>query len=163
MNYCLEYALLNRKKMIEAVIDLLGNPDVLDFVNRNHNHADFKDGLWIHRKGATHAECGMKGVIPGNMRDGSFIVKCLGNEDALWSSSHGAGRVLGRKAAQRELVLDDFVSTMKEAGVIGLVDSDHLDEAPDAYKSIFDVISIQEKAGLIEVIDHIRPLVNIKG
>jgi len=163
MNYCLDYALLNRKRMIESVKKLMGDPKELMFINRNHNHADFKNGLWIHRKGATHAEKGMMGVIPGNMRDGSFIVEGLGNEDSLCSSSHGAGRVLGRKAAQRELNMNDFSKTMKDAGVIGLIDEDHIDEAPDAYKNIFDVIKIQEDEGLIKVIDYVKPLLNIKG
>lgn len=163
MEYCLEYALENRKKMIEAVIKEMGNPDQLDFINRNHNHAEMKDGLWIHRKGATQAEKGMKGVIPGNMRDGSFIVSGMGNKESLYSSSHGAGRVLSRKKANEILKLEDFVDTMAEAGVIGTIDKERLDEAPDAYKDIHDVISIQEKAGLIKVLDWVRPLVNVKG
>ena len=67
-----------------------GAADWARLINRTHNHAELKDGRWIHRKGATHAEAGMAGVIPGNMRDGSFIVEGRGNPDALWSSSHGA-------------------------------------------------------------------------
>ncbi|NCC25100.1 MAG: hypothetical protein EOM25_07855, partial [Deltaproteobacteria bacterium] len=62
--------------------------------------AEEKDGLWIHRKGATQAEAGMAGVIPGNMRDGSFIVRGKGHPAALWSSAHGAGRALGRQQAR---------------------------------------------------------------
>jgi len=161
MNYCLEYALLNRKNMIKAVATLLGSPTELDFVNRNHNHAELKDGLWIHRKGATHADEGMFGVIPGNMRDGSFIVKGKGCADSLNSSSHGAGRVLSRKAASATLDLSKFESTMKDAGVVAKVGASTLDESPDAYKNIFDVINAQ--GDLIEVIDHVKPLVNIKG
>ena len=78
----------------------------------------------------------MMGVIPGNMRDGSFIVRGKGDPDALWSSSHGAGRVLGRKEAARTLNLDDFKNTMQ--GVTALVTGETLDESPFAYKNIFD-------------------------
>jgi len=161
MNYCLEYALSNRKAMIDNVVSLMGNPERLDFINRNHNHADLKDGLWIHRKGATHAGKGIMGVIPGNMRDGCFIVKGKGCKDSLESSSHGAGRVLSRKKASATLDVDEFKDTMTKASIIAKVDINTLDESPDVYKNIFDVIDAQKD--LIEVIDHIRPLVNIKG
>ncbi|MFH1739431.1 MAG: RtcB family protein, partial [bacterium] len=128
-------------------------------INRNHNHAEMKDGLWIHRKGATHAEAGMMGVIPGNMRDGSFIVRGKGNPGALWSSSHGAGRVLGRKKAKETLTMESFAETM--AGVVALVTSDTLDESPFAYKSIFEVMA--QQGDMVEIVAHVRPMLNIKG
>ncbi len=92
-------------------------------INRNHNHAEkaLVDGasefgpkreVWIHRKGATHAEDGMMGVIPGNMRDGSFIVRGKGNADSMCSSSHGAGRVMGRKVAKETLSVATFHEQM---------------------------------------------------
>jgi len=131
------------------------------FINRNHNHAELRDGLWIHRKGATHAEDGMLGVIPGNMRDGSFIVKGKGNPDSLCSSSHGAGRILGRKQAKRILDVLKFVNTMKD--VVCGVSNDPgglLDEAPGAYKDIFTVMD--EQKDLVEVVEHVTPLINVK-
>ena len=132
-----------------------------EFINRNHNHAVEKDGLWIHRKGATHAELGMYGVIPGNMRDGSFIVKGKGNPESLYSSSHGAGRALGRRKAHRVLSLDEFKETMKKEDVKATVTSRTLDEAPMAYKNIFEVMEYQKD--LVDVITHVRPIINIKG
>ena len=159
MNYCLQYALENRKQMIYKIVELLGNPKELEFINRNHNHAELKEGLWIHRKGATHAEKGMMGVIPGNMRDGSFIVKGKGNPDSLCSSSHGAGRVLSRRQAQKTLSLETFKDEL--AQVTAKVDIETLDESPFVYKNIFDVMKLQKD--LIEVVDYIKPLVNIKG
>ena len=159
MNYCLEYALENRKKMIYKIVELLGFPEPLEFINRNHNHAELKDELWIHRKGATHAEKGMMGIIPGNMRDGSFIVKGKGNPDSLYSSSHGAGRVLSRVQAQKTLSLEEFKNEMTK--VVAKVDGETLDESPFAYKNIFEVMELQKD--LVEVVDHIKPLVNIKG
>lgn len=159
LEYCLMYALYNRRAMTDKIIKLLGNPEITEFINRNHNHAELKDGLWIHRKGATHAEEGMMGVIPGNMRDGCFIVKGKGNSDSLYSSSHGAGRVLSRKKAQAVLSMVEFSQEMCD--VVAKVDLDTLDESPMAYKNIFEVMELQKD--LVEVIDHIRPLVNIKG
>ena len=145
MNWCLDFALANRREMMERVINVITEVldlscyelDFSEMINRNHNHAAERDGLWIHRKGATHAEEGMMGVIPGNMRDGSFIVKGKGNPESLYSSSHGAGRVLGRKEAKRTLNMEDFKKIMK--GVMKL------------------------QKDLVEVISHIKPLINIKG
>lgn len=164
MQFCLHFALKNRKEMIRRVEDVLmkhcsGTGNWRSLINRNHNHAEYKGGLIIHRKGATHAEYGMEGVIPGNMRDGSFIVRGLGNPDALWSSSHGAGRVLGRKQAKATLNMEDFADTMH--GVTALVTPDTLDEAPFAYKDIHDVM--RQQASLVEVVAHVKPIINVKG
>jgi tRNA-splicing ligase RtcB len=162
--FCLELALANRREIMRRIESVLaancagfGDWDAL--INRNHNHAELKDGLWIHRKGATHAEAGMMGVIPGNMRDGSFIVRGKGNADALWSSSHGAGRVLGRKEAQRTLNMEQFTEAM--TGVVALVTAETLDESPFAYKSIFDVM--RQQTDMVEVVAHVKPMLNIKG
>lgn len=164
MNVALEYALANRKHMVSAVQRVIA--DILDkevstrwFINRNHNHAELRDGMWIHRKGATHAENGMMGVIPGNMRDGSFIVEGNGSEDALWSSSHGAGRVLGRKKAKETLDVAEFESVM--VGITAKVGESTLDESPMAYKDIFEVMNNQKD--LVTVIDHVVPIINVKG
>ena len=162
--FCLAFALENRHQIIQRVVREMahyceGSADWGRLINRNHNHAELKDGLWIHRKGATHAEAGMMGVIPGNMRDGSFIVEGKGNTAALWSSSHGAGRVLGRKAAQRSLSVEQFTETMR--GVVAKVDTETLDESPFVYKDIFDVM--RQQADMVEIKHHIRPIINIKG
>lgn len=164
MNWALQFALQNRTEMMDRIVKAIGQyceGEALwgDLINRNHNHAEEKDRLWIHRKGATHAEKGMMGVIPGNMRDGSFIVCGKGNPDSLYSSSHGAGRVLGRKQAKRDLNVEDFEATMK--GITAKVDSDTLDESPMAYKDIFEVMRLQ--ADLVEVVRQVKPMINIKG
>jgi len=164
LNFCLAFALENRYEIMFRIVGVMqglinGWGDWPKLINRNHNHAELKDGMWIHRKGATHAEEGMMGVIPGNMRDGSFIVRGKGNPDALWSSSHGAGRVLGRKEAQRTLNMEDFTETMQ--GVTALVGRETLDESPFAYKSIFEVMN--QQSDLVEIVTHVRPIINIKG
>lgn len=164
MNFCLAFALRNRLEMMRRVVNVLkmrteGTVDWDQLINRNHNHADLKDGMWIHRKGATHAEAGMMGVIPGNMRDGSFIVRGKGNPDSLWSSSHGAGRVLGRKEAKRTLDMKRFANTMKR--VTAKVTEETLDESPFAYKNIFTVM--EQQSELVETVAHVVPIINIKA
>lgn len=162
------FALANRREMMHrvvrtaaSVVGLYGEPDWSAFINRNHNHVEAKDGVWVHRKGATHAEAGMLGVIPGNMRDGSFIVRGKGNPESLCSSSHGAGRVLSRRQAKETLDLEEFRREMEEAGIAARVEPDTLDESRRAYKDIFSVMDAQRD--LIEVLLHVRPVVNIKG
>ena len=163
----LDFALANRKEMMSRVINCITEAldiscyelDFSELINRNHNHAVERDGFWIHRKGATQAEEGMMGVIPGNMRDGSFIVRGKGNPDSLYSSSHGAGRVMGRKEAKRSLDVADFEASMTK--VQAKVDDSTLDESPAVYKNIFDVMKLQKD--LVEVIAHVKPIINIKG
>lgn len=168
MNWMLEFALLNRRLLVGQVMECISRTgclagdrtNTIEFINRNHNHAELNiDGLWIHRKGATHAEKDMMGVIPGNMRDGSFIVRGKGNPESLFSSSHGAGRVMSRKQARKEIDVDDFVKSMD--GISARVGKDKIDEAPAAYKDIFEVMKLQED--LVEVVHHIKPIINIKG
>lgn len=167
LQWALDFALANRKEMMSRIVNAIMEAldiscyelDFSELINRNHNHAELRDGLWIHRKGATHAEDGMLGVIPGNMRDGSFIVRGKGNIDSLYSSSHGAGRVMGRKEAQRNLTMEDFTDTM--AGIVGKIDESTLDESPFAYKDVFKVM--EQQKDLVDVLHHIKPLINIKG
>ncbi len=169
-NYALAYALENRKRMISVIHTIMN--DVIDgeysveyedekrFINRNHNHAEYdeKRGEWIHRKGATQADKGMRGVIPGNMRDGSFVVIGKGAEASLCSSSHGAGRVMSRKKARSVVNIEEFEKSM--LGITGTVDENTLDESPFVYKDIFEVMRLQEE--LVEVEEHIKVLINVK-
>lgn len=164
LEFALQFALDNRKTMMKEILNVLSKNVGFKvkeelFINRNHNHAELKDGLWIHRKGATHAEYGMLGVIPGNMRDGVFVVKGKGCEDSLCSSSHGAGRVMGRFKAKKSLSLEKFEEDMKN--VVASVSKSTLDEAPDAYKDIFEVMRQQDD--LVEIIAYVKPLISVKG
>lgn len=174
MQFALAWALANRVAMLHAVGDLLEafglravsswlGPDK-PFINVNHNHASLLlgRGQVIHRKGATPAHAGSFGVIPGNMRDGVYVVRGLGNDDYLCSCSHGAGRAMGRKEAKRRLTLEDFQQTMSNAGILAKVSENTLDEAPGAYKDIEMVISRQEGV-VVEIVDFVRPIINIKG
>lgn len=173
MNFCLSFALKNRELMIEKVLKeisyyILGDKTISidfaklelkwEFINRNHNHADFKDWLWIHRKWATHAEQWMYWVIPGNMRDWVFIVKWKWHIESLYSSSHWAWRILSRSQAKDKINIDDFKKTMK--WIVAKVEESTKDESPFAYKDIFKVIDLQ--SSMIEIIEYIKPIINIK-
>jgi tRNA-splicing ligase RtcB len=165
--FALQFALENRmaimRRVVNAIQDHTGGCALMrgSLINRNHNHAEQQVALdWIiHRKGATHANRGMDGVVPGNMRDGSFIVRGLGNADSLWSSSHGAGRVLSRKAARNTLHLEEFQAEME--GIVAQVTHGTLDESPMAYKDIFEVMKAQSE--LVETVGYVRPILNVKG
>lgn len=164
LDFGLEFALLNRLEMIRKVImaiSLVLKEEVsFDlWVNKNHNHAICEGDCYIHRKGATPAKLGERGVIPGNMRDGCFLVEGLGNEKFLNSSSHGAGRKFSRKGAREKFTMDEFTDSMQ--GIVGTVSEGTLDEAPMAYKNVFDVMDAQKES--VKIIKHLIPLINWKG
>ncbi len=162
MNFALSYALENRKMLMSKVLKILDlNPKLLDgIVNENHNHALVTEDGVLHRKGATPAELDQIGIIPGNMKDGIYITRGLGNKEFLCSASHGAGRVMSRNKAKQTLSITDFKSEMQ--GITAKVDRATLDESPEAYKNLDEVIKYQE-GKVIEVIDKVPPLINIKG
>ena len=166
LEFTQEFALLNRLEMAYKVRDVLRetlNDKILDFelwINKNHNHAiEQNNNTFIHRKGATPAKKGEKGIIPANMKDGSYLVEGKGNKDYLESSSHGAGRKLSRAKARKTLNLENFKKDMKN--IIAETNKDTIDESPQAYKDINEVMKAQEKS--VKVIAHIKPLINWKG
>jgi tRNA-splicing ligase RtcB len=167
LNFMLDYALENRKSMLKMILKIVGFsysdiPRMLNtMINENHNHAIVQDdNKVLHRKGATESFKDQLGVIPGNMRDGVYVVKGLGNKKYLNSSSHGAGRKGSRKWAKESITMDRFEQSMD--GIIARVEKSTLDEAPDAYKNVKDVIKAQDGI-VIDVINHIQPIINVKG
>ena len=161
------FATQNREVISENVIkciskvlgkDVVANRSTL--VNQSHNHVRaLYNSMFIHRKGATLATEGQYGVIPGNMRDGVYLVKGCGVEDSLCSASHGAGRAYSRRKAKKELSLKKFKEDTK--GVICQVSEDSLDESPDAYKDFGKVMELQKD--LVEIVASITPIINVKG
>jgi tRNA-splicing ligase RtcB len=127
-------------------------------VENHHNFAWKKtmaDGseAIVHRKGATPAGQGVLGIIPGSMADPGFVVRGLGNVDSLHSASHGAGRKLGRKAAINSLTKGERDRYLEDNGVKLL--GGGLDEAPQAYKNIHEVIAAQ--SDLVEILGKFTP------
>ncbi len=164
LEFGLEFALLNRKEIIyktiysiEKILDKKLSYEI--WTNKNHNHAVPNGKNYIHRKGATPAEKGERGVIPANMRDGSYLVIGKGNSKFLNSSSHGAGRKLSRTEAKKKITMKKFREDMK--GITGTVEKGTLDEAPDAYKNISKVMDAQKDS--VEIVKHLLPIIALKG
>ncbi len=170
MNYCIEFALANRKhmmtNMVKAMEEVLGEFGREEIINKSHNFAawekHFGESVIVHRKGATKAELGELGMIPGSQGTSSYIVRGLGNTDSFASCSHGAGRRMGRKQAQRELNLEEEVALLDEKGVLHAIrHKSDLDEATSAYKDIEQVM--QNQTDLVEVVVKLEPLAVLKG
>ncbi|MDR1867137.1 MAG: RtcB family protein [Treponema sp.] len=179
MQFALAYAWENRRIMMECVKTIIEKyfPTV-DYaleVNIHHNYAAVEQykgvPLWIHRKGATSARAGEKGIIPGSMGTASYIVSGLGNTESFESCSHGAGRKMGRAEACRTLSLEMCDKTME-----GIVfdrwklsrTKDHhgkkildLSEAPEAYKDIEEVL--EAESDLVQPLVKLKPLAVVKG
>jgi tRNA-splicing ligase RtcB len=173
MNFFLAYALENRKIMMKKVLEILGfsQKDIEEMVrttmiNENHNHAViYGTDQILHRKGATPAESGVKGVIPGNILAGTYITEGRGNVEYLSSASHGAGRKSSRKAAKKKLVTDKgLMKEMQEqmSEIICPRLNKIRDELPFAYKNVESVLKLQEGI-VINTLDHITPRIVVKG
>jgi len=170
MNYCVDFALANRKLMMNKIIDIIGEiPTAIKFdeiINIAHNYArmenHFGENVMIHRKGATLATVVTTGIIPGSQGTKSYIVKGKGNKDSFTSCSHGAGRKMGRKEAERQLNLKEEIKRLDDQGIIHAIRGKHdLDEASGAYKDINEVMKNQED--LVEILVELTPLGVIKG
>jgi len=170
MNYCIEFALCNRKLMMDRVKDCFISiiPDIKfePLINIAHNYAKwehhFNSEVIIHRKGATSARDMEEGIIPGSMGTKSYIVEGLGNPDSFMSCSHGAGRKMGRKQACRELNLEKEMTMLNDQEIIhDIYCNKDLDEAPGAYKDI-DVVMDNQK-DLVKVLYELKPIAVIKG
>jgi tRNA-splicing ligase RtcB len=167
MQYCCEFALANRALMMDRISEVLGDVTgaaIIERINIHHNYAAFEEHygkeVLIHRKGATKATEDTVGIIPGSMGTSSYIVKGLGNPESFQSCSHGAGRRMGRREAQRKLSLTHEQDKLK--GIVhGLHSTRNLDEAPGAYKDIDQVMENQKD--LVEITVKLKPLGSIKG
>ncbi len=175
MNYCVEFALANRKlmmaRMMSSITEVVKNEYDLtletdEIINKSHNFAawenHFGKNVLVHRKGATRAFDGELGMIPGSQGSSSYIVKGLGNPESFMSCSHGAGRKLGRKQAQRELDLDAEIKLLNDKGIVHAVRNvSDLDEATNAYKDI-DIV-MENQTDLAEIVVKLQPLAVLKG
>ena len=125
-------------------------------IQNHHNFAWQEGDLVIHRKGATPAHAGEWGVIPGSMGTASYVVEGLGRWEALHSASHGAGRRGSRTQARDRIGLADVRRFLKQQDI--LVDGLSVEEAPQAYKDIEQVIRLQVDAGLIRPLARMQPI-----
>jgi tRNA-splicing ligase RtcB (3'-phosphate/5'-hydroxy nucleic acid ligase) len=175
-----EYAYAGREWVARKVVSLLGGRE-LELVHNHHNFAwreEHDDETFIViRKGATPAFPGQKGFVGGSMGDDAVIVQGSARADgataalqrrALFSTVHGAGRVMSRSAAAGKLnrrtgqvVRPGAVSPqmmhswVREKGVV--LRGAGLDESPHVYRRLPDVLAAQK--GTVEVLHTLRPLI----
>lgn len=171
VSWAQEYAHENRRAMMAAAVAamtrLFGEMRFAvvgpEAVECHHNYVSreehFGESLYVTRKGAVSARAGQLGIIPGSMGAKSFIVRGKGNADSFHTCSHGAGRVMSRGAAKKQITLAMHESDT--AGVVCRKDADVLDESPRAYKNVDDVMAAQ--ADLVEVVHTLKGIVCVKG
>lgn len=170
MQYCVEFALCNRRLMMEriqeVIADALPGIEFEPMINIAHNYAAWEHhygkNVIVHRKGATLAREGIIGIIPGSQGTASYIVEGLGNPDSFNSCSHGAGRLMSRTAAVKTLSLEDEVKKLDEQGIVHAIRSQRdLEEAAGAYKDIEQVIN--NELDLVKILTRLLPIAVIKG
>lgn len=183
MELALEYAYAGRDVVVDKVLEILG-AEATHAVHNNHNYAareeHFGRTYWVVRKGCTPARPGQEGFVGGSMGDESVILEGVAGEEAeqsLFSTVHGAGRVMSRSAAagrvrRRKQVVDGRKVWIEEQLKPGRVDwpavqarlreqgivliGGGADEAPEVYKRLPDVLAAH--AGSIRVTHRLRPL-----
>lgn len=143
-----KYASANHELIHRHIAQHLGAQVLLD-VENHHNFAwieehdvdGHREKLVVHRKGATPAQHDVRGIIPGSMASPGYVVRGLGNEAALDSAAHGAGRVMSRKQAKKQFHWS-HVKPMLEKQRVRLL-SAGLDEVPMVYKDLDQVMAAQ--------------------
>ena len=157
MRICQQFALRNREVMADIIVRRLGL-DVEDMFHTTHNYIDHESN--IVRKGAISARAGEKLLIPINMRDGCIFGNGKGNEDWNQSAPHGAGRIMSRSQAFKQLSVDEFRKQM-EGIYTTSVNARTLDESPMVYKGLDDIL--QHIGPTVDVADIFKPLYNFKA
>lgn len=169
------YAYAGREWVVEKVRSIVGG-SVLDTIHNHHNFAwlEEHDGrkLWVVRKGATPAFPGQRGFVGGSMGDNAVILEGVDTQqarDSLYSTVHGAGRVMSRMDARGRTKLnpetgkrerqqgrirhDEWQQWIRGKGV-HLVGGE-IDEAPQAYRRLPEVLAAQ--GDTINVLHTLRP------
>ena len=170
-----EYAYAGRDVVVSKVLEILG-AQAVEEVHNHHNFAwkekHLGEDVWVVRKGCTPAFPGQKGFVGSTMGDISVIlegVESAESQDALYSTVHGAGRVMSRTQAAGKTRWIKGVPTRMSKGV---VDWDKVkedikakgielrggapDEAPEVYKSLDEVLAHHSET--IKVLHRLRPI-----
>jgi release factor H-coupled RctB family protein len=160
------WATLNREVIAQRFLDRLGTTGdrLLDIC---HNSVTPHQDGWLHRKGAAPADKGLV-VIPGSRGDLTYLVRPRLDraDDALHSLAHGAGRKWSRSEARDKLVRRFTVADLERTrlGSRVICEDRNLiyEEAPQAYKDVHQVVRDLERAGLIDLLATLRPLITYK-
>jgi len=139
-----------------------------------------KKKVLVHRKGATRAfgpgqkelpkeyqQVGQPVLIGGTMGTSSYILR--GTEKAMQetfgSACHGAGRVLSRKQSMKKINLKDLKHNLEKKGIVVRSHDKRgfIEEAPEAYKNVDEVVSVMHNSGIAKKVARLKPLIVIKG
>jgi len=156
MNLAGDYAKACHDDIHRRIAKAIGKRVVVTIEN-HHNFAwkemvNGKEAI-VHRKGATPANEGELGIIPGSMTAPGFIVKGKGNAESLNSASHGAGRLFSRRKCKESFTQSEIKKVLK-ANEVSLIGG-NIDEAPMAYKDINKVMANQTE--LVDVLGTFTP------
>jgi len=154
-----DYAYAGREAVGSTVLDILGAQET-DRVHNNHNFA-WKERhggseYWVVRKGATPAFPGQRGFIGGSMDDIAVIVHGVESTQsaaALYSTVHGAGRVMSRRQAKKSVDFRSVQDRLRSQGTI--LRGAGADEAPEVYRKLEDVL--RPHAATIAIEHTLRP------
>lgn len=161
MHLCQRWAVINRKLIVDLLFDFLLNEGYADASNDSfesvHNYIGNDN---IIRKGAISARKDEKCIIPMNMRDGSLICIGKGNEDWNFSAPHGAGRIMSRSQAFKQINMKDFTQSMN--GIYSeTVTEATKDECPMVYKPMDEILD--NITDTVKIINIIKPIFNFKA
>jgi tRNA-splicing ligase RtcB len=166
-----EYAYAGRDVVVDKVLDILGTEAVHE-VHNHHNYAwreeHFGRTYWVVRKGCTPAQPGQEGFVGGSMGEDSVILEGIegeGSKESLYSTVHGAGRVMSRREAAGKVRKGKVVrpgkvnwdavrERIRGQGIVLI--GGGADEAPEVYKRLPDVLDAH--AGSIRVTHTLHPL-----
>lgn len=156
------YALFNHyiiRDRIFSILRKLSKAKCVESIFTTHNYVSVTEETPMLRKGAIDATEGKKVPIPFNMRDGIAICVGKGNERWLNTAPHGAGRIMSRSQAKKNLSVSEFVEAMD--GIFSTsVGESTLDESPMAYKPTEEIIRLI--APTVDIVTMVKPLLNIK-
>lgn len=170
MNLAGRYAYAGREWVCYTLADAFG-AEILDEVHNNHNFAwrEEHEGreLIVVRKGATPAFPGQRGFVGGSMGDLSVILEGVESEEsrqALYSTIHGAGRLMsrtqakgdyrGRDLSKASVKPEMIYERLQEKGVE--LRGGGLDEAPQVYRQLEDVLEYHKNT--INVTHYLMPI-----
>lgn len=156
MRLCQQFAWHNRECIVDTICFCMGWTP-LDRFHTVHNYID-ESGMV--RKGAISAEAGEIVLIPINMKDGCIIGRGIGNPDWNESAPHGAGRLMSRAKAKESIPMDEFKAAMNGIYTTSVSNST-LDEAPQAYKPMDEILSCISDT--VQVLHIIKPVYNLKA
>jgi RNA-splicing ligase RtcB len=159
MKICQEFAWLNREFIAVKILEFLNiKINICDKFHTVHNYIDFDDN--ILRKGAIACKKNHRVTIGLNMRDGSLLGIGKGNDDWNQSGPHGAGRIMSRTQAKKEISMEDYKNSMNGIYTTS-INKSTIDESPFAYKDYQEIMDLVGET--VTIVGRIKPVYNFKA